>query len=178
MKSYLSHCSSARLAIASLSESLEEQLPTYCRVSTSAPVSNCSMATDSPSSAILWLQKQGVVHRDISRGNVLLAREEPTAFTEPRQVLANGKSILLCRRWPSQSPNVYGVLHDLDMAYFVPESNDAPVSNVIKPAERKHQPYLQRRNPPPTKKAARVRSTAVAAVCFRLSSNTRWNLDN
>ncbi|KAJ3527901.1 hypothetical protein NMY22_g9609 [Coprinellus aureogranulatus] len=72
--------------------------------------------------AILWLDKHRIVHRDVSSGNVLLNQEEPTSFVAPRPALADGESILLCRRQPSQQDGVYGLLHDLDMAYICPES--------------------------------------------------------
>ncbi|KAJ3510305.1 hypothetical protein NMY22_g16013 [Coprinellus aureogranulatus] len=102
--------------------------------------------------AILWLDKHRIVHRDISIGNVLLNQEEPTSFVAPRIVEADDESILLCRRQPSQLAGVYGLLHDLDMAYIRPDVVVA-VSGIIASLQtgfssRRKQKSLAHRSPP------------------------------
>lgn len=73
------------------------------------------------------------MHRDISEGNILLAREDPSRFNhaETRTItliaqypwrLLPTESIQLVRRKPTQG-NIYGLLHDMDMAAAV-SSND------------------------------------------------------
>lgn len=73
--------------------------------------------------AIHWLDKQGFVHRDISDGNILLAREEPSTFNTPqtRQIRLlpyeehQVNTLKLVQRKSRQRDDVYGLLHDLDM---------------------------------------------------------------
>lgn len=84
-----------------------------------------------PPLAILWLDKHRIVHRDVSSGNILLNREEPTAYMGPRAVLVDGKRIMLFRRQPSQEDGVFGLLHDLDMAYLRPVEEAPPVSITL-----------------------------------------------
>ncbi len=74
--------------------------------------------------AIIWLEELGYAHGDISDNNILLAREEPSAFVAPKKrmihLIGDKRSkpevITLCRR--KQGPDEegdYGVLYDLDM---------------------------------------------------------------
>ena len=67
-------------------------------------------------SGIEWLRSHGWLHRDISDGNLLLAREDPSVFNEP---FYPEPGILLCRRPTSSPKGVFGLLHDFDMADLV-----------------------------------------------------------
>ncbi|KAJ2918861.1 hypothetical protein MD484_g1534, partial [Candolleomyces efflorescens] len=73
--------------------------------------------------AILWLHENGYVHRDLSDGNLLLARETPTTFTGPHstsvQYGGRNEAITLIRRQPHEPQDVFGLVHDLDMAALV-----------------------------------------------------------
>ncbi|KAJ2918860.1 hypothetical protein MD484_g1535, partial [Candolleomyces efflorescens] len=75
--------------------------------------------------AILWLHENGYVHRDLSDGNLLLARETPTTFTGPHstsvQYGGRNEAITLVRRRPHEPKDVFGLVHDLDMAALVEE---------------------------------------------------------
>jgi serine/threonine protein kinase len=70
--------------------------------------------------AILWLHNRGFVHRDLSNGNLLLAREQPTTFTGPskRAVKVGGceEEVTLVRRRLHEPKDIFGLVHDLDMA--------------------------------------------------------------
>ncbi|RPD60391.1 hypothetical protein L226DRAFT_217806 [Lentinus tigrinus ALCF2SS1-7] len=77
--------------------------------------------------AIKWLVDIGYVHRDISMGNILLAREEPSTFRDPQERTFNlgchgNTSIVttkLVRRKKHGPIEVIGLLHDFDMAGLV-----------------------------------------------------------
>ncbi|RPD64557.1 hypothetical protein L226DRAFT_529063 [Lentinus tigrinus ALCF2SS1-7] len=78
--------------------------------------------------AIEWLASIGIVHRDISDGNILLARETPSLFTDPqtrtcrlllgdRDEIVTAQTLKIVRRCaPARSEGVFGLLHDFDMA--------------------------------------------------------------
>ncbi|RDX50452.1 hypothetical protein OH76DRAFT_1512252 [Lentinus brumalis] len=71
---------------------------------------------------VQWLYSIGVLHRDISNGNILLASEEPSTFIHPqeRTVIPLSEEprakITLVRRKNHEPTGVVGLLHDLDMA--------------------------------------------------------------
>jgi len=94
--------------------------------------------------AIAWLDKHGFVHRDISHGNVLLAREDLTQFRDPVRLELNllqskrcpsGKMTLrLYRRTPHGARGVYGLLHDFDMVAskeFLSQRSDLSQKTII-----------------------------------------------
>ncbi|EAU82816.2 other/FunK1 protein kinase [Coprinopsis cinerea okayama7 len=76
--------------------------------------------------AIKWMESKGWLHRDISNGNLLLANEEPSSFSEPFSPHPN---ILLCRRLPSNPANVYGLLHDFDTSGVVNDPSPLDKNN-------------------------------------------------
>ena len=88
-------------------------------------------------SAIVWLDKHGYIHRDLSEGNLLLAQESPTSFTRPREVslTKDGTCIPLnlVRQQVHEPPDVFGVipLEVCDIACFdlricAPDSSLSP----------------------------------------------------
>ena len=91
-------------------------------------------------SAIEWLGKINIAHRDISDGNILLAREEPSKFkhpetrsitlSTPQPLRVSAETLKLVRRKSLQNDTVYGLLHDLDMASVVPPGHVESLSRL------------------------------------------------
>ncbi|KAJ2918864.1 hypothetical protein MD484_g1531, partial [Candolleomyces efflorescens] len=88
--------------------------------------------------AILWLHETGYVHRDLSDGNLLLARETPTTFTGPHsksvQYGGRNEAITLVRRRPHKPKDVFGLVHDLDMAALVQALQPVPSPPPVEPS--------------------------------------------
>ena len=95
--------------------------------------------------AIEWLFQCQYLHRDISDGNILLAQEEPSVFIDPetREFLFIGRNaaetmnntIHLYPRKPHNPPQVFGLLHDMDMAGVVESVSLHPVYPILSLAD-------------------------------------------
>ncbi|EAU81350.2 other/FunK1 protein kinase [Coprinopsis cinerea okayama7 len=78
--------------------------------------------------AIQWLESKGWLHRDISDGNLLLAWESLSSFSEP---FSPHPKVVLCRRPPSNPEGVCGLLHDFDMSGVVNDTTGFDRENPI-----------------------------------------------
>ncbi|KAI0715155.1 hypothetical protein C8Q76DRAFT_856936 [Earliella scabrosa] len=95
---------------------------------------------------VQYLAELGYLHKDISLGNILLAREDLSGIPREKaftiNVLLRGareatpQTIKLVRRETHQEEDVYGLLHDFDMAGLIGPAQGKPGANSSTPRVR------------------------------------------